>query len=86
MQITETAAAFAFQGGCAPVLDTASIITKVLSTAEARALPAGTLVGDMQGGLTFSDAVAAELESRSTEGWHEVRDAHGEVWTVIVLA
>jgi hypothetical protein len=69
---------------CAPALDTACIITKIASVREARALPGGCVVGDQHGGLTFSDAVAAELEARSLEGWREVR-CGGEIWTVILL-
>ncbi len=66
-------------------LDTSRIITNVASAKEARALPVGSIVGDLQGGLTFTDAVAAALESRSTEGWREVQTASAETWTVIVL-
>jgi len=44
----------------AHVLDTASIVTKVGSIKEARALPPGAVVGDLHGGLTFTDAVARD--------------------------
>jgi hypothetical protein len=66
-------------------LDISSIIQKLASIKEARALPAGSMVGDLHGGLTFSDAVAAVLESRSGGGWQELRTPSGETWTVIVL-
>jgi hypothetical protein len=66
-------------------VDTTAIVTKISNVKEARALPAGTVAGDRHGGLTFSDAIAAALESRSMSGWQEVRIAEGEVWTIIVL-
>jgi crotonobetainyl-CoA:carnitine CoA-transferase CaiB-like acyl-CoA transferase len=69
----------------AAAIDPVSIITRVTSTKEARALPAGTMVGDQHGGLTFTDAVAAALESRSMSGWQETHGPSGEIWTVIVL-
>jgi hypothetical protein len=67
----------------ASALDPAIIISSVASVGEARALPKGSLVGDLDGGLTFSDAVAAELEARSMEGWREVHCTGGQIWTVI---
>jgi hypothetical protein len=69
----------------ATVLDTSVVIATVSNVREARALPTGSVVGDRHGGLTFSDAVAAALESRSTSGWHETPSPSGEIWTVIVL-
>jgi len=69
----------------ATALDTSAIVVKVCSVKEARALPVGAAVGDPHGGLTFTDAVAAALESRSTSGWHETQAPSGEIWTVIVL-
>ena len=66
-------------------VDTSSIITEVASVMEARALPRGSLVGDLHGGLTFTDAVAAALEDRSLRGWHEIQGPCGETWTVIAL-
>jgi crotonobetainyl-CoA:carnitine CoA-transferase CaiB-like acyl-CoA transferase len=69
----------------AHVLDTTSIITKVASIKEARALPPGAVIGDLHGGLTFTDAVAAALEARSHCGWREIQAATGQVWTVIIL-
>jgi hypothetical protein len=38
----------------------------------------------MYGGLTFSDAVAAVLESRSVDLWREA-PIEGQSWTIIVL-
>jgi hypothetical protein len=69
----------------ASVLDTSVVVVKVSSVREARELPAGSVVGDRHGGLTFTDAVAAALESRSTGGWKETPAPGGEIWTVIVL-
>jgi hypothetical protein len=69
----------------APSLDVASIIQKVFSVKEARALPRGSVVGDLHGGLTFSDAVATALEARSAGGWQELKTTVGETWTIIVL-
>jgi crotonobetainyl-CoA:carnitine CoA-transferase CaiB-like acyl-CoA transferase len=66
-------------------VDTSAIITKLASPKEARALPCGSLIGDMHGGLTFTDAVAAALEARSYGGWQEVQTPSGETWTVILL-
>jgi hypothetical protein len=69
----------------APGIDTGRIITKVPSAKEARLLPCGSVVGDLHGGLTFSDQVAAELERRSLGGWREVEVSSGETWTLIVV-
>jgi crotonobetainyl-CoA:carnitine CoA-transferase CaiB-like acyl-CoA transferase len=66
-------------------IDTTSIVTSVASAKEARALPCGSVVGDLHGGLTFSDSVAAALESRSVGGWQELPTRSGETWTIIVL-
>jgi hypothetical protein len=66
-------------------LDTASIIQKVSSVKDAQAIPRGSVVGDVHGGLTFTDSVAAALESRSASGWQEFKTPNGETWTVIVL-
>ena len=59
-------------------------ITTIADINTARALPKGSVVGDLYGGLTFSDAVAAVLESRSPVGWQEA-EIDGKSWTVIVL-
>ncbi len=66
-------------------IDTSSIITKVATVKEARALPCGSVVGDLHGGLTFTDSVAAALESRSVGGWQELPTPSAETWTVIIL-
>jgi crotonobetainyl-CoA:carnitine CoA-transferase CaiB-like acyl-CoA transferase len=66
-------------------IDTKSIVTKIASIKEARALPPGSIVGDLHGGLTFTDAVAAALETRSTGGWQEMQVPSGEIWTIIIL-
>ncbi len=67
-------------------VDITSIVTRVTTVQEARALPSGVVVGDPHGGLTFTDAVAAALENRSLGGWQEIRTATGEVWTIISVS
>jgi hypothetical protein len=66
-------------------LDVSCIIQKVTCVKEARALPRGSVVGDVHGGLTFTDAVANVLESRSAGGWREWKSTGGETWTIILL-
>jgi crotonobetainyl-CoA:carnitine CoA-transferase CaiB-like acyl-CoA transferase len=66
-------------------LDTASIVTRLSSVKEVHALPPGAIVGDLHGGLTFTDAVAACLEARSSGGWQEIQAPTGEIWTIIIL-
>jgi len=68
-----------------PAVDISSIVNRIASVREARALPRGSVVGDLHGGLTFSDAIAAALESRSLHGWQEMHTPSGETWTIIVL-
>lgn len=68
--------------------DTRHVVTRVHSTDEAKALPRGAVVGDLHGGVTFSDAVANVLEQRSHTGWLKMQSAglqQGSHWTVIVL-
>src|SRR5437762_5633002 len=60
-------------------VDTGSIITQVASVKEARALAPGAIVGDLHGGLTFTDAVAAALEARSAGGWQEMQIPSGQI-------
>ncbi len=71
--------------GTALAVDLASIVTRIESTAEVELLPSGAIIGDLHGGLTFTDAVAAALECRSLGGWQEVRSSEGKIWTIIVL-
>lgn len=71
--------------GFAVRLDSSSFITKCATVEAARALPPGTIVGDLHGGVTFSDEVAAVLEARSLGGWQEIEPEPGERWTIIVL-
>ena len=66
-------------------IDTGCIITKIANVKEARALPPGSIVGDQHGGLTFTDAVAAALETRSIGGWQEMQVPSGEIWTTIIV-
>ena len=73
------------QSALALGLDVSSFITKCPSPQDARRLPPGAVVGDRNGGLTFSDDVASVLESRSLSGWMEVEAVPGELWTIIVL-
>jgi hypothetical protein len=62
------------------------VITTVRTVEEARALPAGSLVGDDHGGVTFSDAVACVLEQRSACGWTDIELPNADDrWTVIYL-
>ena len=69
-----------------PRLERKAVITILKTAAEARALPRGSIVGDSHGGLTFCDAVANALESRSLGGWQEVEVAPGgDRWTVIFV-
>jgi len=69
----------------AAAFDVSTIIRQLDSVKEARALPCGSVVGDLQGGLTFSDAIAAALEARSAGGWREVVTSSCETWTIIVV-
>ena len=69
----------------ARAVDTSSIVTRIASVKEARALPRGSVVGDLHGGLTFSDGVAAALEARSRSGWQEIHTPSGETWTIILV-
>ncbi len=71
--------------GAGLAIDFSAVITKVESEAEVRLLPPGSVIGDLHGGLTFTDAVAAALECRSLGGWQESRSPGGEIWTIIVL-
>jgi predicted Zn-dependent protease len=73
------------RGAFALSVDLSQIIEKVGTVKEARALPRGSVIGDMHGGLTFTDAVAAALEARSAYGWQEVRSSSGDTWTIIVI-
>jgi hypothetical protein len=66
------------------VVERPAPITSVPTIEAARLLPKGSVVGDLCGGVTFTDAVAAVLESRSPLGWQEVRFGEQD-WTVIVL-
>lgn len=66
--------------------DHKAVITAVHSVEEARALPRGSVVGDLRGGVTFSDAVARVLEQRSAFGWTDVESNEAaQHWTVIYL-
>ncbi len=80
-----TASTTGTRGAFTMALDMSAVVTKCATVKEARALPWGSVVGDMYGGLTFTDEVAAALESRSYGGWQEVEPVPGQNWTVIVL-
>jgi len=67
------------------LLNTSNIIRSLSSVREARSLDVGSVVGDFQGGLSFTDAVAAALESRAAEGWREKKGDDDMVWTYIVV-
>jgi hypothetical protein len=66
-------------------IDPTGIIQTIACATAARSLPKGSIVGDVHGGLSFSDSVAAALEARSAHGWREWRAASGETWTIILL-
>jgi hypothetical protein len=66
-------------------IDTSCIVTQLGSVREARALPPGSIIGDLHGGLTFTDAVAAALEGRSSSGWQELQVPSGQIWTIIII-
>ncbi len=62
------------------------VIRSISNVQEARSLPRGSVVGDLHGGVTFTDQIAAALESRSRIGWREVEPVPGgDRWTVIFL-
>jgi len=81
----QTGSASGVRPALAPGIDTSMIITELASVKEARALPCGSIVGDLHGGLSFTDAVAAALESRSLGGWQEVHNTESGTWTIIHL-
>lgn len=67
-----------------PLFDGQQVITGITDASIAKSLPCGVIVGDMFGGRSFTDNVAAVLERRSCSGWREVN--HGSTkWTIIVL-
>lgn len=83
---TAGGAAPAKDAGFALGADMSQVITNLATPQEARALARGSVVGDQHGGLTFTDAVAAALESRSFRGWHEFVPSPGApAWTLIVV-
>jgi len=58
------------------------IVTSVADSTEVMRLPKGCIVGDLCGGRTFNDNIAAALERRSNSGWREVPDGTQQ-WTLI---
>jgi hypothetical protein len=66
-------------------MDVTSIVTTCTTAVDARSLAPGSIVGDTHGGLTFTDEVAAVLESRSLGGWPEIEMPSGDRWTIILL-
>ena len=66
------------------MLKSIEIVTRVSEPSEVTLLPKGAVVGDICGGRSFSDNVAAALEKRSTGGWHDISDGN-EKWTLIVI-
>jgi hypothetical protein len=86
MEYTDSTVDFGMNSwGAGLAIDFASVITKIESEEEVQLLPLGSVIGDLHGGLTFTDAVAAALEGRSLGGWQELRSPGGEIWTIIVL-
>lgn len=60
------------------------LVTSVPTVFDAKALPRGVAVGDQHGGCSFTDNVAAVLESRSLTGWQDI-GIGSDRWTVIVI-
>jgi hypothetical protein len=84
MQTPEQYSSFS-TSGFALRMDLSAVVTRVASPKAVHALPVGAVVGDTHGGLTFTDAIAAALESRSLSGWQDIEFPDGETWTVIVV-
>lgn len=61
------------------------IVTQLTDVRAAEALPSGIYVGDLFGGRSFTDNVAAVLERRSAGGWQELATS-SEHWTLIYLS
>lgn len=66
------------------MFDNTEIVTVVTEPREVTSLPAGTVVGDVWGGRSFTDNVAVALERRSSQGWKDV-DRGDQRWTLIAL-
>lgn len=62
----------------------ASIVTRLSQPSEVSELPKGAIVGDLVGGRSFNDNIAAALEKRSNCGWQDVCEGQ-ERWTLICL-
>jgi len=60
------------------------IVTNLTAVSEVKTLPKGALVGDLCGGRSFNDNIAAALERRSQCGWRDIEEA-GQRWTLIEL-
>jgi hypothetical protein len=61
------------------------IITSIADVTAAMEIPCGATVGDVYGGRSFNDNIAAVLESRSHRGWQEI-EVGEQRWTVIEIA
>jgi len=66
------------------VWDSIEIVTVVAEPSEVRLLPKGAVVGDICGGRSFTDNVAAALERRSSRGWWDVTKGD-QRWTLILI-
>jgi hypothetical protein len=64
--------------------DTVEIVTALTEPSEVTRLPKGAVVGDVYGGRSFTDNVAAALERRSCGGWRDVRNGD-QRWTLILI-
>jgi len=60
------------------------IVTTLTEVSEVKTLPKGSRVGDLYGGRSFNDNIAAALERRSQCGWRDIEEA-GQRWTLIEL-
>ncbi|MCL5666862.1 MAG: hypothetical protein M1383_03770 [Patescibacteria group bacterium] len=64
--------------------DPNNVLGVVRTVKEAQSLPAGTVVGDTEGGHSISDQVAKALRERSHRGWQAIT-WNGESWNYIRL-
>lgn len=60
------------------------IVTAVAEPSEVMRLPKGAVVGDVWGGRSFNDNVAAALERRSNGGWRDISQGD-QKWTLILI-
>lgn len=61
-----------------------SIVTAISEVSHVTRLPRGAIVGDLVGGRSFNDNIAAALERRSHSGWVDLSDGEKR-WTLILI-